>query len=302
MENIFAIILSSTVISAIITTILTFVSNKRKDTVENIVKERKLWRNELRTISVDITNCKKLCELKKTINNLKVRINPYGMCGEMIFYDSYIWKEISKLENCNQLSKTDLEERKRIFINLVSCLLKFDWERSKNEIKGNLQTKLVISSLCISFILYSVLWFWNYYLGAGKMIHYMSYCIIYLIFVAFSLIIIYMSDKWKSSKQFKGYMYLSVLSIGFILYLWKKILFPNYLLDSKINCIIFWAPFITLLYSVEIKMLAYMKNTRLYILSSMITVGETKIDKKYKIFFWWNNKFPSGVEIEFIKK
>mgnify|MGYP007083674938 CR=1 FL=1 len=47
MENILMVILSSTVISAIITTILTFVTNKRKDTVENIIKERKIWRDEL---------------------------------------------------------------------------------------------------------------------------------------------------------------------------------------------------------------------------------------------------------------
>lgn len=302
MENILMIILSSTVISAIITTILTYITNKRKDTVENIVKERKLWRDELRTISIDITNSKNLNELKRVINKLKVRINPYGMCVEIIFYDSYIWKEIGKLENCNQLSKADLEERKIIFINLLSCLLKFDWERTKNEIKGNIQTKLVIISLSVCFIIYSILWFWNYYLGAGKIIHYISYCTIYSIFVAFSLLIIYLSDKWKDGKQFKAYMCLIGMFMSVVLILWKNILFPNYLLDSKTNWIVFLAPFITLLYSVEVKMVTYMQNTRFYILSSMITVGETKINKKYKVFFWWNNKLPSGDKIEFIKK
>lgn len=296
------IILSSTVISAIITTILTYFTNKRKDTVENIVKERKLWRDELRTISIDITNSKNLNELKKAINKLKVRINPYGMCAEIIFYDSYIWKEIGKLENCSQLSKADLEKRKIIFINLLSCLLKFDWERTKSEIKGNIQTKLVIISLCVCFIMYSVLWFWNYHLGAGKIIHYISYCTVYLIFVAAALIIIYLADKWKDGNQFISNVCITGLIISVVFILWKNILFPNYLLDSKINWIIFWAPFITLLYSVEVKMVTYMQNIRFYILSSMITVGETKINKKYKVFFWWNDKLPSGDKIEFIKK
>lgn len=302
MENILMIILSSTVISAIITTILTYVTNKRKDTVENIVKERKLWRDELRTISIDISNSKNLNELKKAINKLKVRINPYGMCEEIIFYDSYIWKEIGKLENCNQLSKADLEERKRIFINLVSCLLKFDWERVKNEIKGSIQTKLVIISLCVCFIIYSVLWFWNYHLGAGKIIHYISYCTVYSIFVAAALIIIYLADKWKDGNQFIAYMCIICAIISIVFILWEIILSPYYLFDSLIYLIVFFAPLITLLYSFEVKVLTYKQNTKFYILSSMIIVGETKIDKKYKIFFRKYDRLPSGDKIKFIKK
>lgn len=119
MDNVITIILSSTVISAVITASITFLINKRKDVVENIVKERKTWRDEIREISIDITDSKNLIELKNAINKLKVRINPYGMCKEIVFYDSYIWKEITKLENCNQLSKNELERRKIIFIDLT---------------------------------------------------------------------------------------------------------------------------------------------------------------------------------------
>ncbi|WP_308698352.1 hypothetical protein [uncultured Thomasclavelia sp.] len=96
MVNLITIILSSTVISAIITTFLTFTTNKRKDTVEYIIKERKIWRDELRLISNNIAESKNLRELKVAISKLKVRINPYGLANNLIFYDSYIWEQINK--------------------------------------------------------------------------------------------------------------------------------------------------------------------------------------------------------------
>lgn len=131
MENLFTIILSSTVVPAIITTFLTLFSNKRKDTIENIIKERKIWRDELRLISLDIAKSSNLKELKIAISKLKVRINPYGLARDFVFYDSYIWEQISKLEKSQQIVKGELEKVKNTYINLISCLLKFDWGKIK---------------------------------------------------------------------------------------------------------------------------------------------------------------------------
>lgn len=299
MDNAITIILSSTVISAVITASITFLINKRKDVVENIVKERKTWRDEIREISIDITDSKNLIELKNAINKLKVRINPYGMCKEIVFYDSYIWKEITKLENCNQLSKNELERRKIIFIDLISCLLKFDWERSKNEIKGNIQTKLVITSLCAGFVIDSILWFCNCTFETENIINYISYCTVYFIFVVLSLLVIYWADKWKNRKQFSAYILLTVMFAIVIFMLWSKVSFSDFLLNSATHWIAFLMPLLTLLYCVETKVITYKQNVKFYILSSMIIVGETKISIKYKMFFRKSDKFPSGKKVEF---
>ena len=60
MKDIFIAIFSSTVISAVITTIYNSFTNNRKDILENIVKERKTWRDELRVISCDVAQSKNL--------------------------------------------------------------------------------------------------------------------------------------------------------------------------------------------------------------------------------------------------
>lgn len=285
MENVFTIILSSTVITAIITTFLTFFTNKRKDTVENIIKERKAWRDELRTISCEISKSKNLKELKIAVSGLKVRVNPYGLATKLIFYDSNIWDLIINLEKCRQISKKDLENYKVLFINNISCILKYDWERSKNEIKGNIQTKLVIISLIISFLLYTLRWY-SYYEIDNKMLEsYISYCVIYLVFAAFSLIIINVVDKWVSKRQLISSILLIVMLTGIICYLWHILFYVPPALSSVIDSIIFFSPFITLLYCAETKFITYKSNMKRYILASMLSNGITKIDKKYKVFF-----------------
>lgn len=297
MENVFTIILSSTVITAIITTILTFITNRRKDTVENIIKERKVWRDELRTISSQISKSRNLKELKIAISKLKVRVNPYGLAVKLIFYDSNIWELINNLEKNNQISKKDLENYKVLFINQISCLLKYDWERSKNEIKGNIQAKLVIISLIVSFLLYSFRWYNYYGVNRESLEFYISYCVIYSVFVAFSLIIINIVDNWISKRQLISRILLVVMLIVMIFHLWHMLSFK--LLSSKIDAIIFFSPFITLLYCSEDKYLTYKRNMGKYILTSMLSCGLTKVDKKYRVFFDKHDKRAFGDTVSF---
>lgn len=296
MENMATIILSSTVISAIITTIVSVFINKRKDTIENIIKERKNWRDDLRVISLEISKSKNLKELKHIIGKLKVRINPYGFAKEDIFYDTFIWKQINVLENCNKMKKGELEKCKNKYINLISCLLKFDWERSKNEIKGSIQTKFVIVSLIICHLFYSIKWICDFGFEKEKNMDYISYCVVYTIFIAFALITINLMDKWKNARQL--YFYIGIGFIGTLLYilLWNNIVSYSF---TMIDIILLIIPIITLLYSAETKMLIYKRNMKLYILASMAATGITKINKKYIIFFNRNEKLPSGEEIKF---
>lgn len=303
MENIAVVILSSSVVSAIITTFLAFFTNRKKDTLENIVKERKIWRDELKTIANSIAKSKNLEQLKIEISKLKVRINPYGMGTNSIFRDSHIWEQIRQLEKYEKITKDDLEKNKIIFVNLISCLLKFDWERAKNEIKGNIQTNLVIVSLISCYILYSIKWFWDYNSGSEKIINYISDCIMYSIFMAFSLLIIYLVDKWKNKAQLY-FIIFTTITVSVIILLACYVFLPNWGLNWNIGTVILLIPILTFIYSAETKLFFYMNNVRYFLLASASSIGTNKIDIQYKIFFEFAGKkiseFPTGEKIIFV--
>ncbi len=147
------------------------------------------------------------------------------------------------------------------------------------------------------FILFDK-WWWFFYLGSGKIINYISYCVVYSILVAFSLIVINMADKWKNRSQLLTYILFGVLGCVLIITVWERTVASS-LSYTLIDWIIFGAPFITLTYSAEIKLLTYMRNMKHYILASTLSLGINKIDKKYRIFFRRYDKFPSGEKISF---
>ena len=62
--------------------------------VENITKERKNWRDEMREIAKDIQSSKDTRQLSIALSALKVRINAYGIARDSIFCDSHIWKRL----------------------------------------------------------------------------------------------------------------------------------------------------------------------------------------------------------------
>lgn len=182
-KDVITIIFSSTLITTIITTVFNLVTNKKKDSIENITKERKNWRDELREISNEIYISRNLKEMKIAVSKLKVRINSYGIAINSVFMDTHIWEEIHYLESMQDVSTEELQGLKCKFVNLISCNLKYDWERSKAEIRGNAQTKIVIISLIVSFILSSIRWFYTYNLESDKIYNYISYCAMYALFV-----------------------------------------------------------------------------------------------------------------------
>lgn len=293
------VILSSTVISAIITTILTFVTNKRKDTVENIIKERKIWRDELRLISNEIATSKKLKELEVAASKLKVRINAYGIGRNSIFMDSYIWEQIRKLEKNENITNDDFKRTKVIFVDLISCLLKYDWERAKNEIKGNIHTKITIISFALCYIFYSIRWFLNCYSNEGEMDQYITFCIMYSIFIAFSLLINNLIDKWYKKEQLIFFLFIGTVGYLFLFILWNYML-PHLGFLDLIDWFIFSILLITLIYNTECRYVFYRNNVAYYILASAVSVGTNKINKRYKIFFGDRiEEFPSGEKIVF---
>ena len=282
--DIFTIRFSSTLLATIITSVFNLLSNKRKDYTENIIKERKTWRDEMRAISLSISKSKNVTELKIAISELKVRINAYGIAYNSIFADSHIWEQIFVVESIENVSSMQLDNIKQKFVNQISCLLKYDWERAKTEIKGNIHTRVVVVTLIISFLLYSFRWFYNYNIGSGKIMNYLSYTEMYIIFSAFAMLMISLADKWRNIVQFCAFILGSILGMVF-LYCFMYIYLPSALPSDTTDWIIRLAPFIILIYSLETKLLSYRQNVNCFILASALSCGTTKIHKKYKIFF-----------------
>lgn len=283
-NEILTILFSSTLISTVITIIFNTLTSKKKESIENITKERKTWRDQLRVIAKSIEESKNSNQLKIAISELKVRINAYGIANNLIFSDSHLWQIINDIESHIILSDQDFEKSKSILVNQISCLLKYDWERSKAEIIGNKQTKIVIISLILSFSFYSIRWFYFYGIGAGKIMNYLSYCVLYVLIVVFSIIVIYFANKWVNSFQYHTYIIACSLG-GILLYYFVYKMIPSARSYDIIDILIWIAPYIALIYSAEIKLLTYKKNARNFILATVISSGQNVINNKYKIFF-----------------
>lgn len=282
-KDVLTIVFSSTLITTIVTVVFNLLANRKKDAIENITKERKEWREQLRNIAKSIEKSKNYNQLHLALSELKVRINAYGLIRDWMLFDSHLWEQILELEFNKPSSNDEFQREKNKFVNQISCLLKYDWDRSKAEIRGNIQSKVVVISLIASFVLYSLRWFYNYSLGSGKINNYLSYCVLYVIIASFSMLVIYFADKWKNSIHFCLYILYSIL-VGIGLYICVYMYIPSIISFDIIDMILYSSPYITLLYCAELKMLKYRRNVGEFILSSTIAAEKKTIDSKYKVF------------------
>lgn len=146
-------ILTSGVIAAVITGLISFVSamvsSNKEARLSRITDERKAWREEIRRIAeelsiINIDNDKDKLNLIVLLTKLKIRINSRGFLtqdssNELDYLkDSHIWNSIHILEQEETCTNKKLfnNEIKKL-INYLSALLKYDWERSKLEVKIN---------------------------------------------------------------------------------------------------------------------------------------------------------------------
>lgn len=152
------LIFTSTVVSAIVTSLFGYFSSKRQNTLKYITEERKKWRDEMRVIVEEVEKSK-YYNINEKLTKIKVRINAYGSSMETDYQsDGHIWKLIRELEKGTE-SKEIFEKRKRMLIDYISLLLKADWERSKVEVRGAFQKALKCGLVLFSVILFSLYYF-----------------------------------------------------------------------------------------------------------------------------------------------
>lgn len=121
-------IVSAIGISAIVSAIITFVQNNKKNNLDFVTKERSEWRKKLKEILSELSDDDKK---ESAIIKLKSEINPYGKDMESKNTKSYYMKEGHIWDLLDGGKEVDFD-RLAFYIEL---LLKFDWERSKSEVK-----------------------------------------------------------------------------------------------------------------------------------------------------------------------
>lgn len=133
-------ILKSSLITTVLTFILNFYLNRKKDTLSYITLERKQWREKIRELAEKIEHSTYGGEGDRYINpylvQLKMNINTYGKgCFMDIEHDSHIWQSIEKIRDAT--STDEFNKEHEILLDYLSLMLKNDWERCKKEVKGN---------------------------------------------------------------------------------------------------------------------------------------------------------------------
>lgn len=121
-------IISAVGISTIVSAIIAFVQNNKKNNLDFVTKERSEWRKKLKEILSELSDDTKK---ESAIIKLKSEINPYGKNMEFKHTKPYYMKEGHIWDLLDSGEKIDFD-RLAFYIEL---LLKFDWERSKSEVK-----------------------------------------------------------------------------------------------------------------------------------------------------------------------
>lgn len=127
-------ILSSTLIAGLVSAGVTLYTGRKKNMIDHITSERKAWRDEIREIAIRIEAADTKEDLRRPLAKLKVRINAFGIQDDDVLHDSAVWKTIDALKGADDSKIPMFKER---LLRLLSCVLKYDWERSKFEIRGS---------------------------------------------------------------------------------------------------------------------------------------------------------------------
>lgn len=149
--------------SAVIVVIIEVVFQSKTNRVQFLTSSRAEWRSNLKQYAEELSKSN-YRNISQVLTKIKVNLNGYGCYNKDeypsdeqldFFRDEHIWKEINCLEVAcasKHPSKKIVEEHKQRLIKFLGLLLKFDWERSKDEIKMNLTAIASILAFSIMII------------------------------------------------------------------------------------------------------------------------------------------------------
>ena len=132
------VVLEASAVATVIGAGISYLTFRNSSKLTYITQERKEWRAEIRKIAEKLEECP-YENRKQVLVKLKTRINAYGKFENRPnnegnpLKDAHIWDCIQMIETC---PKEKYDELRELLIELLSLLLKDDWERAKQEVTG----------------------------------------------------------------------------------------------------------------------------------------------------------------------
>lgn len=148
--------------SAVIVALIKFLQSIKDNRLQYITAERSLWRKEIKEIvrEIDLADKK---EILNVLIRLQCNLNSYGYypegqypIDEKLDYlkDEHIWKEIDNIKHSVKIkNKSAYEMQKDRLIVSLTLLLKFEWERSKREVRSMVEIPVAFGIYIISVFL-----------------------------------------------------------------------------------------------------------------------------------------------------
>ena len=130
--------------SAVIVAVIQYFQGEKNNKLQYITEERAKWRKEIKEIISEI-RIADFQTIGKILTDLGKNLNAYGYCPDGRYEndkldflkDEHIWREMDIIQKAvNEHNMPNFEKSKGNLIHYLFLLLKFDWERSKQEIKG----------------------------------------------------------------------------------------------------------------------------------------------------------------------
>lgn len=147
--------------SVVIVALINMVMQNKSNQITHITNSRAIWRQDIKKYTKKI-NSSNGQELISVLDAIKVNLNGYGCHRKNeypgnekldFFKDEHIWKGIDNLEveyaKGKEKDKEFIEKEKSKLCQFLVLLLKFDWERSKDEIKKNMMAVCSVMFFCL---------------------------------------------------------------------------------------------------------------------------------------------------------
>ena len=199
-------LISGAGLGAILSAFLVFINNSKKNKLDFVTRERSEWRREIKSIIVDLLSGN---NRSNALSRLETLLNPYGRyiskedAYEFYMNDGHIWEIVDNFDYSNKNVKT--------LTKYLELLLKYDWERSKREIKYDIFNSFIYCILIIGTLSNGLLLFF-------MELHFFLLIMLLLSSVILLVTIIFFEEfnkiSKKKKKMFIGFRYPIILSFA----------------------------------------------------------------------------------------
>lgn len=200
--------------SAVIASIISYLGVQGTNRLKYITEERSLWRKDLRKISANLEYSTDINTYAESISKLKPMLNPYGKDNllltqksnksekseKYILWDGYIWNDINLIETYSY-SSPDFNKANKNLVQRLDLLLKYDWERAKDETK--LKHPLLVLTLSFYGILI-LLWHIPFFNSTIDCYYVISF--LFLLIVMIFFLVISIKDLQNKNETKKNYI------------------------------------------------------------------------------------------------